>query len=193
MQSTTRSMYNHVVQRDELFCIAEHDARKRSVQREADHAARARRSFWHGWMRIGCCCSPGVEEAAREQRAERADGRGSERLPHPESLFCLARCWARHVFWSALFNRPISVIMWTGPQSSRIQQVVTSREAGGGLAPRHVKALKSSAKRIGRWTLEDVLLRHKNLPTGTRRRERLLHKRMIHSPTSPSHFTHIIL
>ena len=70
--------------------------------------------------------------------------------------------------WSALFNRPISVIMWTGPQSSRIQQVVTSREAGGGLAPRHVKALKSSAKRIGRWTLEDVLLRQKALRNGSR-------------------------
>ena len=87
LQSTTRSMYNHVVQRDELFCIAEHDARKRSVQREADHAARARRSFWHGWMRIGCCCSPGVEEAAREQRASERMAEARSGSPMPRTFF----------------------------------------------------------------------------------------------------------
>ena len=65
-------------QRDKLFCIAKHEAAPTTSSARsgsASHAARVRWPFWRCWKAIGSGCSPAVEEAAREQYAERVEGR----------------------------------------------------------------------------------------------------------------------
>ena len=78
----TRSTTVQQEQRRRPLCNAEHEAvpaTRFAASGSASHAARTARSSWRRWMRSSCCCPPAVKEAAREQQAERAEGRGLER------------------------------------------------------------------------------------------------------------------
>ena len=73
-------MCNHVEQRDELFCDAEHDTARRTVKRRM----RRRQTFSCGRSgeiradgRQSCWSPPALEEGSRKPRVIGADGRAS--------------------------------------------------------------------------------------------------------------------
>ena len=51
LKSTSRSINNHLEQRDELFCNAEHDAAKATSFAESGDASHAARSGGSSWRR----------------------------------------------------------------------------------------------------------------------------------------------